>query len=264
MSKVFLSHNHADKPFARKLAADLRQAGHTVWIDEAEIMVGDSLIEKIRQGLDEVDFVVAILSTASIDSPWVQRELDIASNREIAERRVVVLPLLREKVKLPGFLQGKLYADFTDESQYEESFSQLLRPLGPSEQAPVISKEEVQQLRAELAQLKALAVEYQQTAKAHTRIALQGKSPKLREAIEAANKKHPEHAPINNTYAFQVGEIPVTLDYLFWAIAKSHRKGAHPIEMLLTIKNQWSDVERMLEAYDDVLATQEDVEDSQE
>jgi hypothetical protein len=257
MSKVFLSHNHADKPFARKLAADLRQAGHTVWIDEAEIMVGDSLIEKIRQGLDEVDFVVAILSAASIDSPWVQRELDIASNREIAEKRVVVLPLLREQVKLPGFLQGKLYADFTDDSHYEESFNQLLRPLGPSEQAPAISKDEVHQLRAELAQLKAVAVAYQQSAQAHTRIALKGKSPKLRAAIEAANERYPAHAPINNTYAFQVAQLPVTLDYLFWAIAKSQRKGAHPLEALLAINNQWPEVERMLDAYDDMLAAQD-------
>lgn len=263
MSKVFLSHNHADKAFARRLAADLRQAGHTVWIDEAEIMVGDSLIEKIRQGLDEVDFVAAILSTASIDSPWVQRELDIASNREIAEKRVVVLPVLREKVKLPGFLQGKLYADFTDDSQYEESFKQLLRPLGPSKQAPAISRDEAHQLRAEVAQLKALAAEYQQTAQAHTRIALQGKSPKLRAAIEVANQRHPAHAPINNTYAFQVGELPITLDYLFWTIAKAQRRGGHPLEALLTIRNQWPDVERMLDAYDDMLTAQEDRKDSQ-
>jgi len=41
MSSVFLSHSHKDKPFARKLAVDLRHAGHIVWIDEAEILVGD-------------------------------------------------------------------------------------------------------------------------------------------------------------------------------------------------------------------------------
>ena len=87
-------------------------AGHAVWIDEAEINIGDSLIEKIRNGLDQVDYVAAILSRASIDSPWVTRELDIASNREIDEGRTVVLPLLVEKVDLPGFLKGKFYGDF--------------------------------------------------------------------------------------------------------------------------------------------------------
>lgn len=66
MSKVFLSHTSKDKPFVRKLANDLRSYGHTVWIDEAEINIGDSLINKIRDGLDSVDFVAAILSKESI------------------------------------------------------------------------------------------------------------------------------------------------------------------------------------------------------
>ncbi|MFC6570248.1 toll/interleukin-1 receptor domain-containing protein [Pseudomonas brassicacearum] len=132
MSKVFLSHNHADKPFTRRLANDLRQAGHSVWIDEAEINIGDSLIGKIREGLDEVDFVAAVLSEHSIGSVWVQRELEIASNREIEERRVVVLPLLVQKVALPGFLKGKFYADFTDPSSYKPMLDLLLRALGPA------------------------------------------------------------------------------------------------------------------------------------
>ncbi|WP_397533736.1 toll/interleukin-1 receptor domain-containing protein [Roseateles sp.] len=86
MSSVFLSHSHADKPFARKLAADLRLAGHAVWIDEAEINIGDSLVLKIREGLDQVDFVAAIISSHSVNSEWVTRELDIASNREMKEK----------------------------------------------------------------------------------------------------------------------------------------------------------------------------------
>ncbi len=58
MSKVFLSHSSVDKPFARKLAADLRANGHTVWIDEAEIIMR-FFDWKIREGIDDVDFVAA-------------------------------------------------------------------------------------------------------------------------------------------------------------------------------------------------------------
>ena len=65
--------------------------------------------------------------SASIDSPWVTRELDIASNREIEEGRVVVLPLLVEKVDLPGFLKGKFYGDFTDDDQYEKYSISLVK-----------------------------------------------------------------------------------------------------------------------------------------
>lgn len=257
MSTVFLSHSHADKPFARRLASDLRAAGHGVWIDEAEINIGDSLIEKIRDGLDQVDYVAAVLSTSSIDSPWVTRELDIASNREIDEKRVVVLPLLLEKVELPGFLKGKFYGDFTDISQYDEIFSLLLRKLGTAEEPPQPSADELKILRAELAAAQASAKQHQAAVEAHQRVALRGKSEKLTKAIIAANEKFPFHAPVNSTHAFELADMPITLDYLLWAIAKSHRKGAHPMEALLSMENKWDEAKAMLEAYDELLSAVE-------
>ena len=87
MSNIFLSHSHADKPFVRKLANDLMAIGHKVWIDEAELNVGDSLLKKITSGLYEVDYVAAVLSSNSIESPWVQQELQIAYTREINEKK---------------------------------------------------------------------------------------------------------------------------------------------------------------------------------
>src|SRR5437016_2632636 len=119
MSSIFLSHSHKDKAFVKRLTLDLRRRGHVVWVDEAEINVGDSLIEKIREGIDRVDFVAAVISRASVKSKWVSRELDIASNRELRGKKVVVLPILLEDVRLPGFLDGKLFADFRGESRYK-------------------------------------------------------------------------------------------------------------------------------------------------
>lgn len=255
MSKVFLSHNHADKPFTRRLASDLRQSGHTVWIDEAEINIGDSLIGKIREGLDQVDFVAAVLSEHSIGSSWVQRELEIASNREIEERRVVVLPLLVQKVSLPGFLKGKFYADFTDPDSYKPMFDLLLRSLGPA--TPVVKppSDEIEALRNELAFMKDALEEQARQNQAHQHFSLKHKSPQLVEAIERANRAYPAHAPINNTYAFEVGGAIVTLDYLLWGIGKAMRTGAHVLEALLSMNNKWQEAHNMIEAYDDLLAS---------
>ncbi|EGB97439.1 MULTISPECIES: toll/interleukin-1 receptor domain-containing protein [Pseudomonas] len=255
MSKVFLSHNHADKPFTRRLAGDLRKAGHTVWIDEAEINIGDSLIDKIRAGLDDVDYVAAVLSEKSIDSPWVQRELEIASNREIEERRVVVLPLMVQLVALPGFLKGKFYADFTDPDAYPEMFQLLLRTLGPASPLPKPPAEEIDAMRQELSAMKEALAEMTKQNKAHERMSLRHKSPSLVAAVEKANERYPSHAPINNTYAFEVGSTPVTLDYLLWGISKAMRTGAHVLESLLSMYNRWEDAERMIQAYDDLLAS---------
>jgi len=127
---IFLSHTAADKPFVRRLARDLDSHGVRYWLDEAEIKIGESLIEKIRTGIDEVDYVAVILSARSVSSSWVQREVDVAMNQEIQGKKLKVLPIMYENCELPGFLLGKLYADFTEESKYAEAFRRLIESLG--------------------------------------------------------------------------------------------------------------------------------------
>lgn len=133
MPAVFLSHSWKDKFFARKLADSLRRHGIDVWIDDAELGIGDSLVEKISQALGKADYVAAILSRNSVQSDWVQKELYIAMTEEIAGRRVKVLPILLESCEIPVFLRDKLYADFTDPSSFDRSLAQLLRALGITE-----------------------------------------------------------------------------------------------------------------------------------
>ena len=101
--------------------------------------MGDSLIEKIRDGIDRVDFVAAVISRASVKSKWVSRELDIATNRELRGKRVVLLPILLEDVRLPGFLDGKLFADFRGESRYKQGLKSLLLRLGRGKKKPRVS-----------------------------------------------------------------------------------------------------------------------------
>jgi hypothetical protein len=125
---IFLSYSHKNRPFILQLKNDLQLAGARVWTDDGEIHVGDSLIEAIHRGIDDSDFFGIILSPESVDSPWVQKELDVAMNQEIDGRRVKVLPLVYRKCELPGFLKGKLYADFSDD--YHHALRQVLRRLG--------------------------------------------------------------------------------------------------------------------------------------
>ena len=253
MSSIFLSHNHADKPFARKLAADLRRSGHNVWIDEAEINIGDSLIEKIRDGLDDVDYVAALLSSNSIESEWVKKELDIASNREIDEKRVIVLPLLLEKVPLPGFLKGKFYGDFCDKDQYQDTFDLLLRKLAPPSVVAEIQDEELELLKAELDAAKNVIKTHESEIKRASSVALKSKSDKLKKEIEADNKLNPHFATINNTYAFEAIGIPITLGYLLHCMRKAEERGSHQIETAITMDNKWDDASLMLEAFSDFL-----------
>lgn len=130
MSSVFLSHNSKDKPWVRKLADRLTADGVVVWIDEAELNIGDSLIEKIAAGIQNMRFVAAIISSNSVGSSWVQKELNLAMTKEIKGKTVTVLPLMIESCVLPNSLIDKLYADFTQPENYEREYSKLLRAIG--------------------------------------------------------------------------------------------------------------------------------------
>jgi len=127
MSSIFLSHNHKDKPFVRKLAERLNAQGIRTWVDEAEIRVGDSLITKIESAIQEFTYLGVILSPNSITSQWVKKEVNIALTHEIDGAQVKVLPLLIESCDIPWFLSDKLYADFTRD--FEDGFETLLKRL---------------------------------------------------------------------------------------------------------------------------------------
>jgi len=127
---MFLSHTSDDKPFVRRLAQALKERGvEHVWVDEAEIQIGDSLIAKIQDGIQKSEYFGIVLSPRSVTSSWVQRELEQAMMMEIQSKSVKVLPLLYESCDLPGFLSGKLYADFQTEELFSTSLDKLLRRL---------------------------------------------------------------------------------------------------------------------------------------
>lgn len=257
MSSIFLSHSHHDKEFTRKLGSGLRRAGHIVWIDEADIDVGDSLIEEISRRIDSVDYVVAIISKASVNSEWVKNELDIAMTRQIEEKRVLVLPILLDEVELPGFLKGKLCADFREEKNYSTSFKLLLRGLGRSAPLADVSEDEKEDLKQDLELAQAKVAQYTRELGRQRKLSAMRKSPKLIQAIDEANKRYPEYAHINSTYAFEAGGSVITLDYLLHMIRKARMRGSHPMEFFIEAENKWGYVELMLEAYRDYLGIQE-------
>jgi len=127
VTRVFLSHSHADRRFVRRLSADLERCGAKLWLDERELRVGDSVLRSIRKGIDQSDFFIVVLSPAAAASEWVQREIDVATTIEIRSGKKKVLPVLRGKVALPALLEGKFYADFR--RNYRKGLDALLRAL---------------------------------------------------------------------------------------------------------------------------------------
>jgi hypothetical protein len=109
---VFISYSHSDRDFAEKLALQLVKERAPVWIDRWELNVGDSLIQRIQDAVAGASALLVVLSKASVASAWAKKELTAGLQRELEEKRVVVLPVLLEDCEVPLFLRDKLYADF--------------------------------------------------------------------------------------------------------------------------------------------------------
>ena len=74
---VFISHASEDKDaVARPLANALQSKGLSVWYDEFEMKIGDSLRRKIDQGLAHSNFGIVIISRSFINKGWTNYELD--------------------------------------------------------------------------------------------------------------------------------------------------------------------------------------------
>lgn len=136
-ASIFLSHNKEDKEFVRRLADDLRRAGVTAWVDEAEIRIGDSIIRKIQEGIVGSEYLGVVLSPNSVSSRWVQEELNSVMNLQITGQGKTVLPLLYRSCEIPLFLRDKVYADFTGSNNYEFVLRQLLSRIDPSFMSPI-------------------------------------------------------------------------------------------------------------------------------
>jgi hypothetical protein len=126
---VFLIHDAFVKPFARQLAIDLSLAGATVWLDEAEIGAADSLTSKIDEEKLGDAYLAIILTPNSVNSDWVQREVELALNQEIAGIRIKLLPLLYSDCAIPASMANKLCADFRNSANYSSMLRRVINRL---------------------------------------------------------------------------------------------------------------------------------------
>ena len=128
MSKIFLCHASEDKKFVEKLAKDLMRFGFEVWFDKFEMKVGESLLEKINEGITGSGYFAVVLSSHSVGKPQVKHEIQSAFAKKFKDENFKILPVLYEECDVPLYLAGLLYADFSDD--YEKGFQDILNVFG--------------------------------------------------------------------------------------------------------------------------------------
>lgn len=139
VASCFISYSHADKPLAAELAAALAARGYRVWIDEGELKVGDSLVEAVACAINQVDFLIALVSDASATSNWCTKEIALAMTGEIAQHGITVLPCRVGDVTMPPTLADKLYLQVNQDAAGEAADrldTDMRRHLQPSTPLP--------------------------------------------------------------------------------------------------------------------------------
>ena len=119
---VFICHASEDKKnIARPLANSLDGIGVSYWIDEAEISWGDSIVEKINEGLASSRYIIVIFSPYFIKKAWPQKEFYAVFHKEISSNEVKILPLFAgsesDKIEMLDkfpLIRDKLYLSWED------------------------------------------------------------------------------------------------------------------------------------------------------
>lgn len=88
---VFISHASEDKnEVVRPLALALQDEGLSVWYDEFEMKIGDSLRRKIDKGLTNSRFGIVVLSKDFIKKGWTNYELDGIITKSLTGEQVIL------------------------------------------------------------------------------------------------------------------------------------------------------------------------------
>ncbi|WP_406734390.1 toll/interleukin-1 receptor domain-containing protein [Vibrio scophthalmi] len=116
---VFISHASEDKESVVLPLVDLLLCnGMKVWLDKGEIFLGDSIREKIDEGLANSQFGVVVISHNFFAKNWTRAELDSLFTREMRGQKVI-LPVwhnisAEEVSEFSPLIAGKLAVSTSD------------------------------------------------------------------------------------------------------------------------------------------------------
>ncbi|HBY57390.1 MAG TPA: hypothetical protein DEG96_05960 [Candidatus Atribacteria bacterium] len=138
LKDIFICHASEDKESVVKpLLETLDKESISYWYDEAEIKWGESIPNKINEGLRISRYVIVVLSNVFLSKNWPQKELTSALNIESSAGEVKVLPLIvgnkevRDKILLQyPILNDKRYIIW--EKDVKKIVEELKRCLGRS------------------------------------------------------------------------------------------------------------------------------------
>ncbi|MFC1786843.1 toll/interleukin-1 receptor domain-containing protein [Halobacteriota archaeon] len=121
--KVFISHSTKDMDIVHELCISLEFVEIEPYVSEYDPEPGEELSQKIKNNIDDSEYVVALLTDDGIRSQWVNHEIGYADK---AGKKII--PIVEEGVKVSGFLKSKEYIRF-NRSAPSEAFDIIMSRL---------------------------------------------------------------------------------------------------------------------------------------
>jgi hypothetical protein len=129
---VFLSHSSKDKLFVDRIFDSLQKSEIKAWYDKYEMIPGDSILDKINEGLSKCNIGILILSKNFFNAStgWTKKELNYYLNKRIntGTDNFVILNIDLEMDELPPLLQEYLYIDMKNLGE-EEAIKKIVETL---------------------------------------------------------------------------------------------------------------------------------------
>ena len=112
---VFLSYAYSDHDIVMQVAGGLRGRGFRLW-ERSSLSPGADVVGAIQRGLDVATFVIVFISKKSVESRWVQHELQLALALQLehGNDRPALLPVLLEDADVPPLLRAIIHVDMRD------------------------------------------------------------------------------------------------------------------------------------------------------
>jgi tetratricopeptide (TPR) repeat protein len=116
--RVFVSHSKNDLDFALKLQASLQARHIEAWVDQRNLEGGQSFASEIQKAIERCNCVLVVVSPASMQSAWVQREVLTGDDLQKP-----IIPILLEQTNVFIALQGIQWIDFRGD--YDQKLQDL-------------------------------------------------------------------------------------------------------------------------------------------
>lgn len=121
-----------------KFAEGLLANGVNVWVDQWEILPGDSLVSKIfEEGLKNATAVVIVLSQFSVNKPWVKEELNASIVAKLS-RQIRIIPVLIDQCVVPGSLSSTVWIKIKDLSSFDEETKAVVAAIFQHREKPAL------------------------------------------------------------------------------------------------------------------------------